>query len=1130
MKTENKIRNNFPQIPLHKEAVDFFQFSQKSISFWNFLCFQESREFRFAAYKINTIRKQKSTAEKIPYAKPSDLNAAALINAVYQRVFSFFEKNLEPSFQKQILSTFKEKNNPEKQSTLLALIQEKFPYNSNASEAVKVPDLWIRAIIIRLNNQNPALSDYLDLFSDSDLMSNPSYSEFMKGFKNFFKKLSPLKGGESDLSILDFLLEPIKKFPNSLYDQLLFMKEHWDFLIEDLLDDFLFALDFLKEEYKPVFTGFGHPQAPDYGLLNDEYEAFTDDKNWMPNVVMLAKSTLVWLSQLSKKYQKPIQYLHQIPDKELQLIRSRGFNAIWLIGLWERSSASKRIKHICGNPNAEASAYSLFDYEIADALGGWPALENLRKRCHAIGLRLASDMVPNHTGIDSRWVVENPDLFLQLPYNPMPHYSFSGVDLCNHNEVGIFLEDKYYNKTDCAVVFKRLNYQTGEERYIYHGNDGTGLPWNDTAQLDFLNPKTREAVIQTILHVARNFSIIRFDAAMTLAKKHIQRLWYPAPGQGGDIPTRSEFALPTVDFNKAIPKEFWREVVDRIAQEAPDTLLLAEAFWMLEGYFVRTLGMHRVYNSAFMHMLRDEHNQKFRNLIKETLDFDPQILKRYVNFMNNPDEETAAEQFGKGDKYFGICMFLCTIPGLPMFGHGQIEGFYEKYGMEFRTPQWDESPDEAFIKRHEKEIFPLMRKRYLFSEVENFRLYNFDSAPNCTNENVYAYSNRVGKENILIVYNNCYQTASGSVKTGVPFRKKDSDDHFVPDFNEFLYNVAPRPSSSKKVYLVFTEQKSNLDYIRSYEKVWNEGLFCLLQGYEYQIFTHFQAVIDEEGFLTIIEEQLKGRGLEDLLFEATLLKYQKAHQAFEAFLQPKGFQFAQTLLKNPKDEAALSFFNEFISNESAFSLFEERAKNQKEFPLLAQKASLLRKELQKSLALFTTFFLEASKVKDVSNEPHAFIAREFALSKTTLPLFFGYALISSIKKISSDLVKETALPDFIRLTLKQASFEREVISQVMEALEIMVDFKPNQLLDKEFFFQEKIQKKLGINEYNRIIWFHLPPFESLLSWLFLHEILTKPKEAFKKESVKAVKNFEIRHKALLQSEYRLEQFLANLTN
>ncbi len=61
-------------------------------------------------------------------------------------------------------------------------------------------------------------------------------------------------------------------------------------------------------------------------------------------------------------------------------------------------------------------------------------------------------------------------------------------------------------------------------------------------------------------------------------------------------------------FDRAMPVEFWREVVDRAAVEVPDTLLLAEAFWLMEGYFVRTLGMHRVYNSAFMNMLRNEDN------------------------------------------------------------------------------------------------------------------------------------------------------------------------------------------------------------------------------------------------------------------------------------------------------------------------------------------------------------------------------------------------------------------------------------------------------------------------------------------------------------------------------------------
>jgi hypothetical protein len=142
---------------------------------------------------------------------------------------------------------------------------------------------------------------------------------------------------------------------------------------------------------------------------------------------------------------------------------------------------------------------------------------------------------------------------------------------------------------------------------------------------------------------------------MVLAKKSIRRLWYPEPGHGGDIATRSETGLSTQQFNDAIPNEFWREVVDRVAKECPDTLLLAEAFWMMEGYFVRTLGMHRVYNSAFMNMLKKEENQKYRETVKNTITFDPQVLKRYVNFMNNPDEETAIAQFGDGDKYFGCC-------------------------------------------------------------------------------------------------------------------------------------------------------------------------------------------------------------------------------------------------------------------------------------------------------------------------------------------------------------------------------------------------------------------------------------------------------------------------------------------
>ena len=305
-------------------------------------------------------------------------------------------------------------------------------------------------------------------------------------------------------------------------------------------------------------------------------------------------------------------------------------------------------------------------------------------------------MVPNHMGIDSRWVMEHPEWFISLPHPPYPGYTYGGENLTDHDRVEIRLEDHYWNNSDAAVTFEWRDRQTGERRYVYHGNDGTSFPWNDTAQLDFSQAAVREQVIQTILAVARRFPVIRFDAAMVLARKHVRRLWFPAPGEGGGaIPSRAEHGTMTQrEFDAAMPAEFWREVVDRVATEVPDTLLLAEAFWLLEGYFVRTLGMHRVYNSAFMHMLRDEDNAGYRRVIKETLEFDPEILKRYVNFMNNPDEKTAVEQFGKGDKYFGVATLLATLPGLPMFGHGQFEGYAEKYGMEFRRATLDERPDE----------------------------------------------------------------------------------------------------------------------------------------------------------------------------------------------------------------------------------------------------------------------------------------------------------------------------------------------------------------------------------------------------------------------------------------------------
>jgi glycosidase len=720
-------------------------------------------------------------------------------------------------------------------------------------------------ILLHLAMGNRALKPFVTLFDDRELQKRTQYRTLVDAFDRFFDQqpgVSPL-----DLPLVKCLRAPMDHSPDSLEGQLEFIRERWAKLLPPwLLKRLLRARDALREETQQ--RGFGKDAIEVLGVGRGlggydypEPERFSPDLDWMANVVLLAKNAYVWLDQLSRKYQRHCWRLDQVPDEELDALARWGFTGLWLIGLWERSVASEDIKKRMGNPEAAASAYSLYDYQIAGALGGEEAYWALKDRAWQRGIRLASDMVPNHVGLHSRWVIEHPDWFIQDSHPPFPSYQFNGPDLCPDDRVGIFVEDGYWSHSDAAVVFKRVDYWSGDTRYIYHGNDGTSMPWNDTAQLNYLLPQVREAVIQTILHVARLSPIIRFDAAMTLAKKHFQRLWFPLPGEGGAIPARSMYSMTREEFDQAFPEEFWREVVDRVQQEAPDTLLLAEAFWLMEGYFVRTLGMHRVYNSAFMNMLKMEENLKYRMTIKNVLEFSPQILKRFVNFMNNPDEDTAVAQFGKGDKYYGVAVLLATMPGLPMFGHGQVEGFTEKYGMEYRRAYWDEPIDWEVVNRHEREVFPLLRRRWLFSGSENFAFYDFIHPDGWVNENVFAYSNRAGGERALVVYNNAYQDATGRIHTSTAVNVGAVEDKHL---RHFTLAEALALRTEPAFYYTFRDYRSGLSFIRSGEELAREGMFCALNGYAFQVFLDWTEVRDTDHSWRSLAEHLQGRGAYDL--------------------------------------------------------------------------------------------------------------------------------------------------------------------------------------------------------------------------------------------------------------------------
>ncbi|MCQ2583228.1 MAG: alpha-amylase family glycosyl hydrolase [Treponema sp.] len=944
------MKKSYNEFHISKKIRDLCKFEESLYASSGNVIFANLSSVRTFQLSFNNYFEQRGEENKKVSA--GQLNAMGLLDEIFHFVTMLYRKNQQADILQQMLSELDKSIGKEKTDQLLLDFMAEFPptevYKGNISAEEYLTETAIdegtglersnreqtleELILLHLANENPAFKPFSVLFDDSILCENSNYSKSWAVIQAVAKENPSF--GPFDHDLITLLREPVLFSPESLKGQLEYIEKHWGKYVGELLvKRILTGMDTISEEEKASWAPMGGdgPELMPYSYENlmNEYERFSADSEWMPNVILMAKTVLVWLDQLTKQYGYTIDTLDKIPDAELDKLRDEGFTGLWLIGLWERSKASRRIKQICGNPEAAASAYSLFDYNIAQNIGGWDAVANLRQRCWQRGIRLASDMVPNHTGMDGDWVMNRPDLFVQRKDCPFPHYTFNGENLSQDPRTSVYLEDHYYSKNDCSVVFKRVDNQTGDVRYIYHGNDGTGLPWNDTAQLDFLNPETREAVMQEILHVAQNFPIIRFDAAMVLAKKSIRRLWYPEPGHGGDIATRSETGLSTQQFNDAIPNEFWREVVDRVAVECPDTLLLAEAFWMMEGYFVRTLGMHRVYNSAFMNMLKKEENQKYRDTIKNTINFDPQILKRYVNFMNNPDEETAIAQFGDGDKYFGCCTLMITMPGLPMFGHGQIEGYTEKYGMEYTKAYKNETPNNYLVDRHWQDIFPLMKKRYLFSGVENFLLYDLWQDGH-VNENVFAYSNGAGSERTLVFYNNKYDQAYGWIKQSDPYAVKTGNGDEISLVTRSISEGLNLTAEDDK-YCIFRENRSGLWFIRKSSEICEKGMFVMLNGFEYQVYMDIHQVTDEaDNRYKILCEFLNGKGCEDIETAWQELIYADLYKAADTFAEKVFTPLSSCLQEEKKISAKIVKAILDDSKDSALDFYEIALKTAKE--------------------------------------------------------------------------------------------------------------------------------------------------------------------------------------------------------
>jgi hypothetical protein len=554
-----------------------------------------------------------------------------------------------------------------------------------------------------------------------------------------------------------------------------------------------------------------------------------------------------------------------------------------------------------------------------------------------------------------------------------------------------------------------------------------------------------------------------------------------------------------------------------------------------------------------MNMLRDEKNQEYRLVIKNTLEFDPEILKRYVNFMNNPDERTAVDQFGKDDKYFGICILMVTMPGLPMFGHGQIEGFAEKYGMEFRRAYWEEKADPYLVGRHEHDVFPLLRKRYLFAEVDQFALYDFYSAGGQVNEDVYAYSNRVGEEKALIIYHNRYGEARGWIKkSAASSLKSGNGDNRQLVRRELSQALDLNPGDDH--YSIFRDQISGLEYIRSNRDLAENGLYLEMGAYKYHVFMDFRQVQDNEWHqYGQLAAYLDGRGVPSIDETLKEIVLQPVHYPFRELTNVR--MINRLLSARTESQVEKDLLSE-IGQKSAHLLMEinNLTGAGKDHDEIKEVANHIQREMEMILGL--TGLKEKAKAQSGRNFKSAVkvTLSELSLKEKDLGnwfVLFGWALTRDLGRVVGDegaeersqswfdewLLGRILASSMIDLGLNESNtwdrinLIRILIRHQSWHLDKSPKSKRAYRILKNSLKDEFVRGFLQINRSQGILWFNKEAFEDLLAWMLRIAVVDEManpemnEDEIRQRIANHYKVIRKLHKAESNSDYQLEKLL-----
>jgi len=441
------------------------------------------------------------------------------------------------------------------------------------------------------------------------------------------------------------------------------------------------------------------------------------ESKWPRYPTVYEINTAVWLSDLAAQAGRPID-LRSVPAGEWDAIAKFGFDAVWLMGVWERSPAGIAIANANDGLLAEfrralpdfrtednlGSPYCVRQYLVDRQLGGPDGLAAARRELAQRGMRLILDFVPNHVAPDHPWVVEHPEYFIRgtaddVRKDPSSFVEFGGT------------------------VFAR-------------GRDPFFPAWPDVLQLNAFHPGLRRAAIETIASLAGQCDGIRCDMAMLFLNHVFARTW---GSRAGPQPAT----------------EYWADAIAAVRKARPDFRFIAEAYWDLE-WALQQLGFDFCYDKRLYDRLEHDSAESVRLHLCAELPYQEKLIR----FIENHDEPRAAQTFPPG-KLQAAAITIATLPGARLFYEGQFEGRKVRAPV-FLRRRPNEPQDPALRVFYGKLLGAIDAAAFREGQWSLCRRWGWTDNP--TYQNLVAWSWLKGDDRYLIVVNLSGRSAQARVQ------------------------------------------------------------------------------------------------------------------------------------------------------------------------------------------------------------------------------------------------------------------------------------------------------------------------------------------------------------------------------